>query len=1011
MKKILLILLLFGSFFASAQTYPGYTNINQRYQWEGGIFKGLRLPAGDSAQFRSGQLPAEGSIYVDTVSTPASPEGVYIYIDGVWQRIGLPVVDCNNKLLTEWSVSWQGTGFNFSIHGGLTDGQGSYQIGCAIYQADSITVTNDPSDDDKERIDVFYLDATGVHILKGDTAAVGTALKPQVEADQIELSFVTIAPGSTEPTLTQLIVYDVNTESVVTNTGTTTDPNNATNVFRPTLSVNVTNINNGDVVFFTKAPALSTWNILGFDALSFAIKLKATLVPAASIGVQLFVGTTAVSTEVILPLVKTNITTYQQISIPLAAFGNITNTSITRVRYRYIRPGNNTNYTGFYLDYIYFVDGITQPTAQPASFTINLTGHIPSTQQSPGVFNLSPTPGTATDYYSRAGSWVTFPDIPTNIGFIGDRAPNANRGITFDSDSVFLDSASATNWGVVSPEGYTRIWTNLYISNAESNIGDSLAFPKNDSTTGIKLLVAGSGVTLTDTDSTIVIAASGGGGERFGVPGEDDTGIMGVNRSYTFADDESTFEIKGENVAGFTSQWIRVPSTSILDIGSTDGSSTRGIAFTQGNINVYNLTDPGATTYKIAVIDSTTQSMYWISQSVLGGGGGSSFLPVTGTGTATGNITGDLDGNILSIEEGGLYWLLLNPTAGSEQASLRAFNTTGSGNQGVLGLNATNTLAVATLTSDFDGASQLSRIELATDATTSTATYTAGTHTFVGTVTIPTPFTLGATSVTASGTELNFVDGVTSDIQTQFTGKANLALSNLASVAVNTSLISDADNTDDLGSSANGWKDIYARRLRLDGSTSGTVDIASDALSNTATGTNLSGTGRIPFVHTTRVLADETLANSNADQNLFGAAHDVITVQANTTYQFYITGDFTHSAVAHSIALGFTPTTATVSSIEYNARAWVTAVGTATASGVHTRVKSTATTIINLSGANATESFEAWGTITIGNTGGTITPQIKFSADPTGTILLKAGARMIIWAVGTDTFTVDGNIN
>jgi len=43
--------------------------------------------------------------------------------------------------------------------------------------------------------------------------------------------------------------------------------------------------------------------------------------------------------------------------------------------------------------------------------------------------------------------------------------------------------------------------------------------------------------------------------------------------------------------------------------------------------------------------------------------------------------------------------------------------------------------------------------------------------TFTGTVTIPTPFTLGAVSVTPTGTELNFVDGVTSAIQTQLDAK------------------------------------------------------------------------------------------------------------------------------------------------------------------------------------------------------------------------------------------------
>lgn len=50
-------------------------------------------------------------------------------------------------------------------------------------------------------------------------------------------------------------------------------------------------------------------------------------------------------------------------------------------------------------------------------------------------------------------------------------------------------------------------------------------------------------------------------------------------------------------------------------------------------------------------------------------------------------------------------------------------------------------------------------------------------------------------------------------------------LDNLSSVAINTSLISDADNTDDLGSSAKAWKDAYLYTLKLKGSSSGTATI------------------------------------------------------------------------------------------------------------------------------------------------------------------------------------------
>lgn len=77
--------------------------------------------------------------------------------------------------------------------------------------------------------------------------------------------------------------------------------------------------------------------------------------------------------------------------------------------------------------------------------------------------------------------------------------------------------------------------------------------------------------------------------------------------------------------------------------------------------------------------------------------------------------------------------------------------------------------------------------------------------------------------LTVTTAELNYVSGVTSAIQTQLNGKASTALSNLASVAINTSLISDTDVTDDLGSQAIRWNNVYAATLS-------TGDTAADTL-------------------------------------------------------------------------------------------------------------------------------------------------------------------------------------
>lgn len=73
-----------------------------------------------------------------------------------------------------------------------------------------------------------------------------------------------------------------------------------------------------------------------------------------------------------------------------------------------------------------------------------------------------------------------------------------------------------------------------------------------------------------------------------------------------------------------------------------------------------------------------------------------------------------------------------------------------------------------------------------------------------------------------SSAEFQYLANVSSDIQSQFSGKASTALSNLASVAINTSLISDTDNTDDLGSAAIGWKDGYINRVFMDSNSQST---------------------------------------------------------------------------------------------------------------------------------------------------------------------------------------------
>lgn len=63
-------------------------------------------------------------------------------------------------------------------------------------------------------------------------------------------------------------------------------------------------------------------------------------------------------------------------------------------------------------------------------------------------------------------------------------------------------------------------------------------------------------------------------------------------------------------------------------------------------------------------------------------------------------------------------------------------------------------------------------------------------------------------------TELGYVSGVTSAIQTQLDDKAHETLNNLTTTAINTSLVSDTNNTDDLGSDAIEWKDAWVHSIK-----------------------------------------------------------------------------------------------------------------------------------------------------------------------------------------------------
>jgi hypothetical protein len=116
----------------------------------------------------------------------------------------------------------------------------------------------------------------------------------------------------------------------------------------------------------------------------------------------------------------------------------------------------------------------------------------------------------------------------------------------------------------------------------------------------------------------------------------------------------------------------------------------------------------------------------------------------------------------------------------------------------------------------------------------------AGAKTFLSTVTFPTPFTLGAVSVTATGVELNYSVGVTSLIQSQLNLKAPLASPTFTGVPLSTTAAVDT-NTTQIATTAYVIGQGYAKLASP--TFTGTVTIPTPftigAVSMTATGTEL----------------------------------------------------------------------------------------------------------------------------------------------------------------------------
>jgi len=168
--------------------------------------------------------------------------------------------------------------------------------------------------------------------------------------------------------------------------------------------------------------------------------------------------------------------------------------------------------------------------------------------------------------------------------------------------------------------------------------------------------------------------------------------------------------------------------------------------------------------------------------------------------------------------------------------------------------------------------------------------------------------------------------------------------------------------------------------------------------------------GLIPAMMFAAVQSDYTLSAASGVQSAFPSTCDVWTLEGSTSYYmrgFYLmnTGSTTHTT-AMAFALGGG---ASVTSWQYKTLLWSAAANTIATAQSTTHVSGVASKVLNATSAAVWTMIEFEGFIRM-NAGGTVTPQINFSANPTGTNLMKVGSFIMFTPMGSNTVEKFGNV-
>jgi len=343
------------------------------------------------------RIPGDGSEGIEDIIAEDDPQYPISYLKYIKAGVEYPITEIPkaNGLIWGGGVSWVEL-LNFNVSAA------AYYLGGTLFTTPSTAVALDAADPDNPRIDIIIVDENEtVSVIKGTPAE--NPQKPTIDPEtQIELTEVLVPAGATQPgTISTAQIYDENTEWAGVASGVTADFESVTSPFHGSKCVSVGNdLSNNDSLTFTGAVAV---DVTDFQNLVLYIKLKAAMSREHNLYASWLHNGVLVSNEVLVPVNKTNVTTWQGLAMLLTlwSYGGST---VDGLRLRWSKTRFNTPHAGFYLDFVKLEAGVIQQVVNDA---VILTGDVTGS----GVTG-SPIPTTLKTVNSNVGQFGNATNVP-----------------------------------------------------------------------------------------------------------------------------------------------------------------------------------------------------------------------------------------------------------------------------------------------------------------------------------------------------------------------------------------------------------------------------------------------------------------------------------------------------------------------------------------------------------------------------------------------------------------------